>query len=65
VSPRLRTAPLREEHRLRVCGNKLLRHRKEVRGDWRQFYTVMLCNFFDFSGLMAYVEARRDIQVEE
>jgi hypothetical protein len=52
VSPRLRTAPLREEHRLRVCENKLLRCREDVRGDWRQFYIVVHCNFFsNYEGL--------------
>jgi hypothetical protein len=60
------TSPLtlREEHRLRVCENKVLRRifgakRVEVRGSWRKLHNEELHNFYSSPSLIKMIKSRR------
>jgi hypothetical protein len=55
---------LREEHRLRVFENRVLRRifgtkRDEVTGDWRKLHNEELHNLFSFPSIIRMVKSRR------
>jgi hypothetical protein len=56
--------PLREEHRLRVFVNRVLRRifgpkRDEVTGEWRKFYNEELHNLYSSPVIIKQVKSRR------
>jgi hypothetical protein len=55
---------LREEHRLRVFENRVLRRifgpkRDEVTGEWRKLYNEELHNFYSYPDIIRQFKARR------
>jgi hypothetical protein len=55
---------LSEEHRLRVCGNRVQRRifgpkRKEVAGSWRRLYNEKLHNFYASPNIIRAIKSRR------
>jgi hypothetical protein len=55
---------LREEHRLRVLGNRVLRRifgpkRDEVTGRRRKLHNKELCEFYSLSGIIRMIKSRR------
>jgi hypothetical protein len=51
---------LREDHRLRVSENRVLRHnRDEVRGDWRKLHNEELHNLYSSPDIIRQVKLRR------
>jgi hypothetical protein len=55
---------LREEHRLRVFENRLLRRifglkRDEVTGGWRKLHNEELRNFYSSPSIIRMIESRR------
>jgi hypothetical protein len=55
---------LREEHRLRVFGNRVLRgifgpKRDEVTGEWRKLHSGELHNFYIFPNIIGQSKSRR------
>jgi hypothetical protein len=55
---------LREEHRLRVFENKVLRRifgpkRDEVTGEWRKLHNKELCNFYSSPSIIRIIKSRR------
>jgi hypothetical protein len=55
---------LREEHRLRVFDNRVLRRifgpmRNEVAGEWRKFHNEELHNFYSSPDMIRQVKSRR------
>jgi hypothetical protein len=56
--------PLREEHRLRVFENRLLRRifgpkRDEVTGEWRKLHSEEHCNLYSSPDIIRQVKSRR------
>jgi hypothetical protein len=55
---------LREEHRLRVFENRVLRRifgpkRDEVTGDWRKLHNEELHNLYSFPSIIRIIKSRR------
>jgi hypothetical protein len=55
---------IREEHRLRVFGNRVLRRifgpkRYEVRGDWRKLHNEELHNLYSSPNIIRMIKSRR------
>jgi hypothetical protein len=55
---------LREEHRLRVFENRVLRRifgtkRDEVTGDWRKLHNEELCNLYSSPSIIRMIKSRR------
>jgi hypothetical protein len=55
---------LREEHRLRVFENRVLRRifaskRDEVTGEWRKLHKEELHNLYSYPGIIRQVKSRR------
>jgi len=55
---------LREEHRLRVFENKVLRRifgckQKEVVGGWRKLHNEKLCNLYTSQNIIRVIKSRR------
>jgi hypothetical protein len=55
---------LREEHRLRVFGNRVLRRifgpkRDEVMGEWRKFHNEELCDLYSSPSIIRIIKSRR------
>jgi hypothetical protein len=55
---------LREEHRLRVFENRVLRRisgpkRDEVTGDWRKLHNGELCNLYSSPNIIRMINSRR------
>jgi hypothetical protein len=55
---------LREEHRLRAFGNRVLRtifgpKRDEVTGDWRKLHNEELHNFYSSPNIIKTIKSRR------
>jgi hypothetical protein len=55
---------LREEHRLKVFENRVLRRifgpkRDEVKGDWRKLHSVELHNLYSSPDIIRQIKARR------
>jgi hypothetical protein len=55
---------LREEHRLRVFENRMLRRivglkRDEVTGDWRKLYNEELHNLYSSPNIIRTIKSRR------
>jgi hypothetical protein len=55
---------LREEHRLRVFGNGVLRRifgpkRDEVTGDWRKLHNEELHNLYSSSNIITMIKSKR------
>jgi hypothetical protein len=55
---------LREEHRLRVFENRVLRRifepkRHEVTGEWRKLHNEELCDFYSSPSLIRIIKSRR------
>jgi hypothetical protein len=55
---------LREEHRLRVFENRILRRKfgpkwDEVAGEWRKFHNEELHNLYSSTDIIAQIESRR------
>jgi hypothetical protein len=54
---------LREEHRLRVCENRVLRRRfvprREDDGSWRKLHTDELHNLYSSSNIVRVIKSRR------
>jgi hypothetical protein len=55
---------LREEHRLGVFGNRVLRgmfgpKRDEVTGEWRKLHNGELCNLYSSPDIVRQIKARR------
>jgi hypothetical protein len=55
---------LREEHRLRVFENKVLRKifglkRDEVKGDWRKLHNEELHNLYSLPNIIRMITSRR------
>jgi hypothetical protein len=56
-------APLREEHRLRVFENGVLRRifgpkRDEVTGEWRKFHNEELHNLYSSTDIIRQIKSR-------
>jgi hypothetical protein len=54
----------REEHRLRVCENKVLRRifrpkRNEVTGGWRKLHNEELHDLYSLPSIITIIESRR------
>jgi hypothetical protein len=54
---------LREEHRLRVFGNRVLRRifgpkRDEVTGEWRKFHNEELCDLYSSPSIIRLIKSR-------
>jgi hypothetical protein len=55
---------LREEHRLRVFENRVLRRifgvkRDEVKGEWRKLHSEELHNLYSYPDIVTQVKSRR------
>jgi hypothetical protein len=50
---------LREEHRLRVFENRVLRNRDEVTGGWRKLHNEELHNFHSSPSIITMIKSRR------
>jgi hypothetical protein len=55
---------LREEHRLRVFENKVLRKifgpkRVEVKGDWKKLHNEKLCDLYSSPSIIRIIKSRR------
>jgi hypothetical protein len=55
---------LREEHRLRVSENRVLRRifgpkRDEVMGEWRKLHNAEVCNFYSSPSIIRIIKSRR------
>jgi hypothetical protein len=55
---------LREEHRLRVFGNRVLRRilgpkRDEVTGEWRKLHNEELCDLYSSPSIIRIIKSRR------
>jgi hypothetical protein len=55
---------LREEHRLRVFENRMLRRmfgpkREEVEGGWRRLHNEELCNLYNSPNIIGVIKSRR------
>jgi hypothetical protein len=50
---------LREEHRLRVFENRVLRGRDEVTGEWRKLHNEELHNLYTSSSIIRLDKSRR------
>jgi hypothetical protein len=55
---------LREGHRLRVFGNRVLRgmfgpKRDEVTGEWRKLHSGELCNLYSSPDIVRQIKSRR------
>jgi hypothetical protein len=59
---------LREEHRLKVFGNKVLRRifgpkNNEVMEGWRKLYSEELCDLYSFPSIIRMIsQGGRDVQ---
>jgi hypothetical protein len=58
------TLILREDHRLRVCENRVLRRifrpkRNEVRGGWRKLHNEKLHNLYSSPSIIRMIMSRR------
>jgi hypothetical protein len=61
---KLGSLTLREEHRLRVFGNRVLRRifgpkRDEVTGEWRKLHNEELHNLYSYQDIIRQVKSRR------
>jgi hypothetical protein len=59
-----RSLTLREEHRLRVCENRVLRRifglkRDEVTGGWRKLHNEELHNLYSSPNIIRAIKSRR------
>jgi hypothetical protein len=55
---------LRDEHRMRVCENRVLRRifiskRDEVTGEWRKLHSKKLCNLYTSPNIIRHIMRRR------
>jgi hypothetical protein len=55
---------LREEHRLKVFENRVLRRifvpkKDEVTGEWRKLHNEKLCNFYSLPSIIRVIKSRR------
>jgi hypothetical protein len=55
---------LREEYRLKVLENRVLRstfgpRRDEVTGDWRKLYNEVLSDFYSSKSIISIIKSRR------
>jgi hypothetical protein len=61
---KLKSLTLREEHRLRVFGNRVLRRifgprSDDVTGYWRKLHNEKLHNLYSFSNIIRHIKSRR------
>jgi hypothetical protein len=61
---KLGSLTLREEHRLTMFENRVLRRifgpeRDEVRGEWRKFHSEELHNLFSFPNIISQIKSKR------
>jgi hypothetical protein len=64
MTPRTRSLTLREEHRLRVFENRVLRRisgpkRDEVTGDWRKLHNEELRDLYSSPSIIRIIRSRR------
>jgi hypothetical protein len=64
ILPVILSLPLREEHRLRVFENWVLRRilgpkRAEVIGGWRKLHNETLYDFYTFPSIIRMIKSRR------